>query len=92
MPRQPSSPDRSLTHLQRAFKVFEALRPSPLSVAHLAEVMATTHKCAKRYVERLKAHGCIECYAPRTRYPMYSLVAGAQMPPDDRRGGARRRR
>lgn len=84
-------PDKPLTHLQRAFKVFEAMNPNPLSSSHLATIMVTTPGCAVLYIRRLREAGCVKRIGGSTRYPLYGLAESAVMPPDDRRGGARSR-
>lgn len=83
--------DHRLTHLQRAFQVVERTHPQPIAAADLATLMATDLGCAYEYIRRLKVAGCIESIGRMGRRPVYGLTNGATMPPDDGRGGARRR-
>jgi hypothetical protein len=84
-------PSKPLTHLQRAFKVFESMHLRHLSAGDLAVLLACDLAAAYDYIKRLKESGCIERKGVFRRAPTYGLVNGAEMPPDDRRGGARSR-
>lgn len=82
-------PPEKPTHLQRAFKVFEANSPDPVSASSLARALHTQLGCAYEYIRRLKAVGSIEPYVRVGRRPMYVLKVGAPVPAADMRGRAR---
>ena len=81
-----------LTHLQRAYKVFERMPGQYLSGRALAALMQCEVPTAYNYIKRLKDAKCIEVKGGTGRVPTYGLVEGAKMPPDDARGGKRARR
>jgi hypothetical protein len=81
----PNSKKR-LTHLQRAYKVFERMQPQLFSARSLAAVMAIDVTTAYNYIKRLKALHCIEQQGGSGKIPLYGLRAGATMPADDSRG------
>lgn len=78
--------DPRLTHLQRAFQVFERLNPQVLTARQLAALMCTWPSAAYKYVERLKRAKCIEAKGGNGKIPSYGLAAGATMPAGDCRG------
>jgi hypothetical protein len=78
-------PDRKLTHLQRAYRVFERMR-QPISARTLAALMSIEIGAAYNYVKRLKEAGCIEGSGGTHKAPLYALVENAQMPAGDTRG------
>jgi hypothetical protein len=80
-----------LTHLQRAYKVFEQMAPQLLSGRALAALMMINVSTAYDYVDRLKKAGCIEVQGGSGKIPEYGLVAGARMPAGDTRGRKPRR-
>lgn len=74
-----------LTHLQRAFRVFQRMR-QPLSARGLAALMQVHVGVAYCYVKRLKECGCIEESGGTGKVPQYALKPGATLPAGDRRG------
>jgi hypothetical protein len=79
------------THLQRAYRVFERVKPQLLSARALAAVMSIEVPVAYNYIKRLKALGCIRQQGGNARTPLYGLAEGATMPADDARGRKPRR-
>jgi hypothetical protein len=81
----------NLTHLQRAFRVFERMRGHLLSGRGLAALMQCEVPAAYHYIKRLKAAKIIERQGGSGKVPLYGLRDGATMPPGDARGGRRPR-
>lgn len=77
---------RRLTHLQRAFKIFENMAPQILSGRALAALMTINVSTAYDYIKRLKRAHCIEVKGGSGKIPEYGLSAGAVMPAGDTRG------
>jgi biotin operon repressor len=75
-----------LTHLQRAYKVFEQMQPQLLSGRTLAALMTISVKTAYNYIDRLKKGNCIEAKGGSGKVPQYALKEGATMPAGDTRG------
>jgi hypothetical protein len=75
-----------LTHLQRAYKIFEQMNPQLLTARQLAALMCTWPNIAYKYVERLKRLNCIEAKGGSGKVPLYGLAANARMPAGDSRG------
>lgn len=84
-------PDKPLTRLQRAFRIFQSMSPNPMTASYLAALMLIDVGCAYDYIRRLKKLGRIMPFSRDGRQPNYVLIPGATMPPDDGRGGARLR-
>lgn len=82
--------DSGLTHLQRAFKIFERSHPQMLTARQLAALMSTWPSAAYHYVKRLKTAKCIEVKGGDGKVPLYGLVEGAVMPAGDSRGRKKR--
>lgn len=78
--------DQRLTHLQRAYKVFEQMQPQLISGRGLAALMMISVGTAYDYVDRLKKLGCIEVKGGTGKVPEYGLRENATMPAGDRRG------
>lgn len=77
---------RRLTHLQRAYKVFENMASQVLSARALAALMTIEVSTAYDYIKRLKEAKCIEVKGGTGKIPGYGLIAGATMPAGDTRG------
>lgn len=75
-----------LTHLQRAYKIFENMAPQLLSGRALAALMSIQVATAYDYIDRLKKAKCINAQGGSGKVPEYGLVAGAAMPAGDSRG------
>lgn len=77
---------RRLTHLQRAYKIFERMAPQLLSGRALAALMTVRVSTAYDYIKRLKGANCIEPKGGSGKIPTYGLKDGAAMPAGDARG------
>lgn len=80
---------RPPTHLQRAYRAFEEVHPTPLSARGLAALLRTWPETAYNYIARLKRLRKIEIVPGSGRFPSYRLVQGATPPNADQRGGRR---
>jgi hypothetical protein len=75
-----------LTHLQRAYKVFEQMGAQLLSARALAALMMIPVPTAYDYIDRLKKARCIQEKGRNGKVPVYGLAADAKMPAGDSRG------
>jgi biotin operon repressor len=75
-----------LTHIQRAYKIFDQMQPQLISGRGLAALMMISVSTAYDYIDRLKKLGCIEVKGGSGKVPEYGLVKDATMPAGDRRG------
>jgi hypothetical protein len=74
------------TYVQRAFITFKSVAPVPLTTRVLAAILRCEIESAYNYIVRLKRMKKIQVAGGTARSPAYTVVPGAECPPDDARG------
>jgi hypothetical protein len=74
------------TYVQRAFITFKSVAPVPLTARVLAAILRCEVKSTYNYIFRLKQMKKIQIAGGTARSPSYTVVPGAECPPDDARG------